>query len=79
MFLSQTFIASEDKVTLLSALMSTECRFSEILPSRNFSIASEPIDLSKFCKKFGITHIHGKRTTYQSKIFFFLCYRDIKT
>ena len=52
------------KVTLLSALMSTESRFSEILPSRNTLIVLEPIDLSKFCKKYGFTHIHRNRKTY---------------
>ena len=40
-------------MTLLSALMSTESQFSEILPYGNI-IALEPIDLSKFCKKNGI-------------------------
>ena len=33
------------KATLLSALMSTESRFSEILPSRNLLIALEQIGL----------------------------------
>ena len=38
-----------NKVTLLSALMSTESQSSEVLPSRNLLIALEPIGLSKFC------------------------------
>ena len=39
------------KVSLHSALMNTESRFPEILPSRILLIALEPIFLSKFCKK----------------------------
>ena len=39
--------------------MSKASRSSEILPSRNLSIAQEPIGRSKFCKKYGVTHIHG--------------------
>ena len=45
------------KVALFSALMSTESRSSEILPSINLSIALEPIGPSKFRKNYGITHI----------------------
>ena len=36
---------------MLSALMTTESRFSEILPSRNLLTALEPIGLSRFCEK----------------------------
>ena len=60
------------KMTLQhTALMSTESRFSEMILSRNFLIALQPIGLSKFCKKYGIAHTLGNRKTYLTKGFAF--------
>ena len=38
------------------AMISEESQFSEILLYRNLLIALQPIGLSKFCKKYGVTH-----------------------
>ena len=64
-------------VTLLSALMRTESWFSEILPSRDLSIAQEPIGLSKFRKKYGITHIHDNQKTYEQSCLFSRLWRRL--
>ena len=59
------------KMTLqhAAALMSIESRVSEMILSRNFLIALQPMGLSKFCRKYGIAHTLGNRKTYLTKGF----------
>ena len=64
------------QVTLLSPLMNMERPFSEIFPSGNLLIALEPMGLSKFRKKYGITYIHRDRQTYLKKLFVFKTFKS---